>query len=172
MNTEEIELLNSIQKNENISQRELSSQTGLSLGAVNVLLYRMVNKGLIKIERLSPRSLRYIMTPHGLREKADATYNYIKNTYKKILEVQSSLDNVLHKINISQESNIVLIGNEDEIRLLIEDRLKKLKCSYKCIGISEIISGEQEKVILCWNSHISEVLANEGLEHFNIMERI
>jgi len=60
----EYRVLNHLQENEITTQRKISSNTGLSLGAVNLLLKKMVRKGLIKVEKLNARTVRYILTPH------------------------------------------------------------------------------------------------------------
>jgi DNA-binding MarR family transcriptional regulator len=64
----EYEVLNHLQENEITTQRRISKRTGLSLGAVNLLLKKMARKGLIKIEKLNSRTMRYILTPQGYRK--------------------------------------------------------------------------------------------------------
>jgi DNA-binding MarR family transcriptional regulator len=51
-----------------VSQRELAGEAGLSLGMTNALLKRFVERGWIKLMRLSGRSLSYILTPGGMEE--------------------------------------------------------------------------------------------------------
>ncbi len=48
----EYQVLNHLQDNELTTQRNISQRTGLSLGAVNILLKKMARKGLIKIAKL------------------------------------------------------------------------------------------------------------------------
>ena len=50
----EYEVLTHLQNHELTTQRKIATRTGLSLGAVNLLLKRMVRKGLIKVEKLTP----------------------------------------------------------------------------------------------------------------------
>ncbi len=73
----EYQVLTHLQENETTTQRKISKRTGLSLGAVNLLLKKMGRKGLIKIERLNARTVRYILTPKGIQEKSRLTYRYI-----------------------------------------------------------------------------------------------
>jgi DNA-binding MarR family transcriptional regulator len=65
----EYQVLTHLQENEQTTQRNISQRTGLSLGAVNILLKKMARKGLIKIEKLNTRTIRYILTPQGMKEK-------------------------------------------------------------------------------------------------------
>ena len=65
----EYEVLSHLQENETTTQRNISKRTGLSLGAVNLLMKKMVRKGLVKVEKLSARTMRYILTTRGMQEK-------------------------------------------------------------------------------------------------------
>ncbi|HHT45933.1 MAG TPA: winged helix-turn-helix transcriptional regulator, partial [Firmicutes bacterium] len=62
-------ILSYIQQQEDVTQRDIARNTGMGLGTVNILLKKMIKKGLVKIERLNARSLRYMLTPKGLKEK-------------------------------------------------------------------------------------------------------
>ena len=68
--TNEFVVLKSIESKNTITQRELAKRTGLSLGAVNVLIKRLINKGLLKIEHINAKTMKYILTPKGIMEKA------------------------------------------------------------------------------------------------------
>ena len=61
--TNEFEVLKSVESKDTITQRELARKTGLSLGAVNVLIKRLINKGLLKIEHINARTIRYFLHP-------------------------------------------------------------------------------------------------------------
>ncbi len=73
----EYEVLSHLGKEKEVTQRKIASGTGLSLGSVNILLKKMVKKGLVKIERLNTRTIRYILTPRGMKEKARITYQIL-----------------------------------------------------------------------------------------------
>ena len=68
--TNEFEIIKSVESKNTITQRELAKKTGLSLGAVNVLIKRLIQKGLLKIEQINARTIRYILTPKGLLERS------------------------------------------------------------------------------------------------------
>ena len=99
----EHQILSYLQSAEAINQRQIANGTGLSLGSVNILLKKLVKKGLVKIERLNARSLRYILTPHGLAEKSKLTYRYIKHSYAQITNLTIAVEKVIQKIERSNE---------------------------------------------------------------------
>ena len=92
---QEYQVLNHLQENETTTQRHISTTTGLSLGAVNLLLKKMARKGFIKVERLNSRTMRYILTPKGIKEKTRLTYNFVRRSYHHILNITSAVETLL-----------------------------------------------------------------------------
>ena len=106
----EFKVLSHLQENETTTQRQISKRTGLSLGSVNLLLKKMVRKGLVKMERINKRTVRYILTPQGLKEISRLTYRYIKSTYHLIEKINQKLDQLIaERENIDQDS-VALLG--------------------------------------------------------------
>jgi len=96
-----------------ISQRDLSKRTGLSLGSVNLLLQKMIRQGWVKMETIPANRVIYMLTPKGMAEKAIKTVRYIRNHYHIIEETRMM---IIQKINeFHQHYGIVYIikaGNE------------------------------------------------------------
>jgi DNA-binding MarR family transcriptional regulator len=88
-NDKNLLLLNEIGARRDISQREISSKTGLSLGSVNLLIKKMIREGLIKMETIPTNRIVYMLTPAGFAEKATKTIKYIKKHYHLIQETKS-----------------------------------------------------------------------------------
>ena len=70
-------ILRTINKNPNSSQRELADQVDVSLGKLNYCLKALKEKGYIKIKNFkkNPNKLNYIyvLTPKGISEKTKLT---------------------------------------------------------------------------------------------------
>ena len=77
-------ILNLISKNSEISQRQMAKYTDVSLGHINYIIQGLVKKGLVKMEKVSPGKLRYVLTPKGIARNTIRTYNYIRNAVKRI----------------------------------------------------------------------------------------
>jgi DNA-binding MarR family transcriptional regulator len=84
-------LMHEIETHQAISQRELSQNTGLSLGSVNLLLQKMIRQGLIKMETIPANRVIYMLTPVGMAEKALKTVRYIRNHYQIIQETKAKI---------------------------------------------------------------------------------
>ena len=78
----DLELLRILKDKEKMSQRELSSNLGISLGKVNFILKALADKGIIKVRNFknnkNKRAYAYFLTPKGIEEKARLTINFFK----------------------------------------------------------------------------------------------
>jgi EPS-associated MarR family transcriptional regulator len=75
-------VLQAIERNPDITQRELAEQLGLSLGKTNFLINALLEKGAIKMEnfRRSDTKLKkiaYLLTPSGISERLRLTQGYL-----------------------------------------------------------------------------------------------
>lgn len=53
-----------------ISQRSLARELGIALGLTNSLVRGLVTRGLVRVSKVSPQRLSYLLTPSGVAEKA------------------------------------------------------------------------------------------------------
>ena len=60
-----------------INQRDLAEIAGLSLGMTNSILKRLVHKGLLSINKVNNRNIRYLVTPSGLEAISSRSYSCI-----------------------------------------------------------------------------------------------
>ncbi len=158
----EYEVLNHLQENELTTQRKISSRTGLSLGAVNLLLKKMARKGLIKVEKLNARTMRYILTPKGLEEKSRLTYRYIRNSYRQILKINQALDHLLaEKDQAVNGEKVVIFGPADEILEIITRHLKHKGVSFElCTDAASVtkLSANNSQLLLIWRDEEEDAL--------------
>ncbi len=95
-NQDHFEVLRKINKNPNITQRELAEELGFSLGKLNYCLKALKNKGLVKIENFAknPNKINYIyvLTPKGISERTKLTVNFMKRKMKEYDELKKELE--------------------------------------------------------------------------------
>ncbi|GMV21738.1 MAG: hypothetical protein AMXMBFR57_16870 [Acidimicrobiia bacterium] len=65
-----------------LSQRSLARNLGIALGLTNLLLSRLVRKGLIRVSRVRPNRLAYFLTPKGMSEKAAMSRAYFQDSVR------------------------------------------------------------------------------------------
>jgi len=90
-----LNVLREITETPEMTQRELSSRLGISLGKVNFLLNALIQKGLIKAHNFKNSSNKkaylYILTPSGIEEKAKITYRFLKRKMKEYEQLEEQI---------------------------------------------------------------------------------
>jgi len=147
MQDNEVLILEELEKNSDITQRDLSEKTGLSLGMVNLLLKKFIKKGFVKLERLNGKSFRYILTPEGFKEKSKKTIEYIKIYYQKTLIIKENIERIIRVYG--RNRTYILFGKDREMKEIIEGILKELNVDY--ITENDINKIDKSKIILYWD---------------------
>lgn len=158
MEENELLILEIIENNASVTQREISKKSGLSLGMVNLLLKKFVKKGIVKLERLDGKSFRYILTPEGFKEKSKKTIDYIKRYYNKTLIIKQNIERVIR--TYGKNRTYALFGNDKEMKEIIEGILKELEVDY--ITENNLQNIDNSQIILFW-----DIDDKEKLNEFN-----
>lgn len=145
----EMDILCIVADNPQISQRKIAEKTGISLGQVNFLIKKCVKKGLIKIEGQSPKSIRYNLTPKGIKEKGEMTLQYIKLSYNAVLKMSDKIKSITDE-QIKQGKKIFIYGKKDEIFELIKIVLDEKEADYKVINNILHIDFFNDYVVYVW----------------------
>ena len=91
-----LKLLKELEASPLITQRELSSRLGISLGKVNYIVRALINKGIVKANVFKKsnkkRAYFYILTPYGLEEKARVTYRFLKGKIREYDQLKEEIE--------------------------------------------------------------------------------
>ena len=112
-----LQVLEAVTQNSRITQRLLSTKLGIALGLTNMYLRRLTRKGYIKCVNIRPNRLRYLITPHGIAEKARLTYEFMGYSLRLYRHVRSHLKTVLEQIPSSGASRIAIHGTAEAAEL-------------------------------------------------------
>jgi hypothetical protein len=94
----------------------------MSLGAINLLLKTLIKKGFVKVEKLTPNSVKYFLTPAGIADKLDRTYSYIVRTYREIDHMRNRIVTVTNNLaSLHQADKILFYGPKDDFSLMVTD---------------------------------------------------
>jgi len=153
MNEKMIDILDILAQEKGLTQR-----TGISLGLVNILIKKCAKKGLLKIERINSRNIRYILTPEGITEMTKRTINYVKRSYQAIQEMQSRMKELVKRDLEAGKKIFILKEKKDEIFDLVQMTLNEFDVDYTIIDDKEKIFnlvGKVEKAIIYhWDSEL------------------
>ena len=115
-----LEILDTVQRNEQLSQRNLSRQLGVALGLTNSYLKRCVRKGWVKVQQAPANRYLYYLTPTGFAEKSRLTAAYLSYSLGFYREAGGSCARLLDQCIENQWRRLLLCGVSDlaEIAML------------------------------------------------------
>jgi DNA-binding MarR family transcriptional regulator len=113
----ELELLQELEKNPIISQRELSHKFGIALGVINACLKRMVRRGWIRITGFNHHKIGYYLTPKGFAEKARLSLHLISWTVQHYSALKDIIGRKFLEIQNRGIERIVFYGVSDEMEV-------------------------------------------------------
>ncbi len=158
----ELEILERLENNGHLTQRDLSKEVGIALGLVNHLLKKMVNKGWIKIKNIDAKKIRYLITPEGASEKSSLLYERVESTIHFYLEAKRVIkDKIIHLKNegignvsiyginhISEVLYIVLKELGIELACVVDEKkVGKEWFGYNVIGMEEFVENKDSVLI-------------------------
>ena len=164
-NTDDLDILRTISKKPNISQRKLSKELGFSLGKLNYCIKLLQKKGLIKIQNFKKNKKKlnylYILTPQGISKKTKLTINFMKKKMKEYDELMKE-EEVNIKNNNKYKNEIKEFGighNSQALDNVIEENKTRTKPLFKTIEVNikrrtvivdDILSTHKEVPIPSW----------------------
>jgi EPS-associated MarR family transcriptional regulator len=99
----ETQVLRDISKNPSISQREIASKNGVSLGKVNYVIKSLVEKGHVKVGNFkkskNKKGYMYLLTPKGVTAKARLTAEFFRRKTEEYEKLQRELNELKQELN-------------------------------------------------------------------------
>ena len=108
-----LELLQAIDRQDDISQRHLAEQMGVALGLANSYLKRCVKKGWIKITTAPANRYLYYLTPNGFAEKARLTGEFLSTSLALFRQSGNEYTKLIQNCESKRETKLVFAGVSD-----------------------------------------------------------
>jgi EPS-associated MarR family transcriptional regulator len=100
---EVLKVLREITKNPEMTQRELSSRLGISLGKINFLMNALIQKGFVKAHNFknskNKKAYLYYLTSRGFEEKARITYRFLRRKMKEYEQLNEEIRQLRQEVN-------------------------------------------------------------------------
>ena len=113
----DLRLLEELEKNPIVSQRDLSHKFGIALGVTNACLKRMARKGLIRIRGLNHRKIGYYLTPKGFAERTKLSLHLISYIVQHYSELKKIISQKLLEMQGEGLQRIVFYGVSEEMEV-------------------------------------------------------
>lgn len=114
-----LEILDTVQRNERISQRHLSRQLGVALGLANSYLKRCVRKGWVKVRQAPANCYLYYLTPKGFAEKSRLTTEYLSVSLSFYREAGNSCARLFEQCERNRWRRVLLCGASELAEIAI-----------------------------------------------------
>lgn len=100
-----LHIIREINRSPEMSQRELSSRLGISLGKVNFLINALIRKGFVKVDNFKKSSNKiaylYNLTPRGIEEKSRMTYLFLKRKTREYEQLELEIRQLREEVRQS-----------------------------------------------------------------------
>ena len=110
MSSEEIEYraLKLLEANPELSQRQLSSRLGVSLGKAHYVLKSLIDVGWVKLNNFRGSNNKlgyaYVLTPDGIAEKAAITVRFLARKQREHIELQAEIEALRNEMAVVEEA--------------------------------------------------------------------
>ena len=100
------------------SQRVLADNAGISIGLMNAILKRFVERGWIMLSNVNLRKLSYAITPAGMVELTQRSQRFAKRTFELAGRYNETLCNAVFKAK-SQGKKTMILNGKSYIKFLL-----------------------------------------------------
>ncbi len=102
-------LMEALEKNPELSQREISKVIGISLGKVNFCINALMEVGLVKASNFknsrNKLAYAYILTPKGIQEKAEVTSRFLQSKIRERDQLTLEIKKLKRQLNPENKGN-------------------------------------------------------------------
>jgi EPS-associated MarR family transcriptional regulator len=98
-----------IDRDPEISQRQISNELGVSLGKVNYCLKALMGRGLIKARNFkssdNKRAYLYVLTPAGIENKAKITVGFLHRKIEEFEQLKTEIKELQREVSNNGDSD-------------------------------------------------------------------
>ena len=99
----DFQMMRILEQREDITQRELASELGLSLGKVNYCLKALTDKGWVKMKNFSKSKKKlgyiYVLTPEGIAQRTKMTGDFLQRKMQEFDALQLEIETLKREIH-------------------------------------------------------------------------
>lgn len=165
-----INILNILESDDTLTQREIAEKSNVGLGTVNSLIRHCTKKGLIKVKRLNSRNVKYLLTTDGMKEITKRSINYIQKSYQAIVEIQDRV-RCIAEDKVGQGKKIVLLSKQDEIYQLAVKTLHENNFYFQHFEDMEQIPEKNKELFVIYWDPIYCNIEDIGVESMNLFSK-
>ncbi len=114
----EIELLDAIAQDSQVTQSGLSAQLGIAVGSVNWYIKRLITRGYVKVSRLDRTRLQYDLTPEGMSILTQRALQYMRSSLRVYKELREQAKAIVAQLAERGINQVYLDGDDEKIDIM------------------------------------------------------
>ncbi len=138
----EFMILDLIEKNSRITQRDMSEKIGVAVSMINSYLDEYEKDKLIKRKKYTTKTVEYFITKKGIERKKVLNIGYLNASLKVYKSAKENIVNFLNQIIDKGYKNILLYGAGEVAEILLQTILIDSKIP---LNILAVIDDDQSK---------------------------
>lgn len=144
----EFMILDLIEKDANITQREISRIIGVAVSMTNAYLDNFEKKGLIKKKKHSTKTVEYFITKKGIERKKVLNIAYLNNSLKVFQSAKKNVVEFLNQIVGKGYKNILLYGAGEVAEILLQAIIvdRNIEVSVSAVVDDDLIKQQKELI--------------------------
>lgn len=100
-----LHVLREIERNPQITQRDLAQKLEVSLGKINFLVNALIDKGIIEIKNFKNSkhkiAFMYLLTPHGIKTKLELTHKFFTWKLEEYARLKEEIERLKKEASLS-----------------------------------------------------------------------
>lgn len=106
----ELLILDELDRNTHISQRDLADRVGLSVGLLHRRLREMIDHGYVRVVRRDVRPFAYRLTVVGKRRRRRLRYDHYRSVLGSFFDIESRISGKLQELKKKGATRVVFYG--------------------------------------------------------------
>ncbi|MBA2587464.1 MAG: winged helix-turn-helix transcriptional regulator [Alphaproteobacteria bacterium] len=105
-----LDILESVHRDGECSQRSRASEVGIALGLVNAYLKFCIQKGYLKAKKMPARSYQYMLTPKGFMEKSRLALSRLSHSLDFLRATRAEYASLFEEAQSRDWKNVVIVS--------------------------------------------------------------
>ena len=135
-----LNILESVHRDGECSQRSRASEVGIALGLVNAYLKYCLQKGYLKAKKIPARSYKYMLTPKGFMEKSRLALSRLANSLDFVRATRTEYALLFEEAQARGWKNVVIVSASSLAEICA---LCAMECDIRVVGIIDRKAGEK-----------------------------
>ena len=163
----EFMILDLIEKNQHVTQREMAASIGVAVSMVNGYLDEYEQKRYIKRKYLSTKTVEYFVTKKGVERKKVLNFSYLNASLKINKSAKENIVRFLSQFIEKGFKNILLYGAGEVAEILLQTIIIDKEIPLNILGIVDDDVNKKSQTLL--HTKIISIFDIEKIEHDGIL---